>query len=332
MFHRIAFLFLGLALAFNAAAEDTTHERTVRIGGDIVISEAIPGPLVAVGGNVSVGAPVSGRAQLVGGKITIASNASVAGDVGVAGGDITIDGSVGGRVKAAGGKVRINGPVAGDASVAAGTLELGPDARIEGKVHFKGGELRRDPAAQVTGGVDQTAGGFATDHPRTPMERFLHGWIWTVGLMVLAAIIAAALPGPSNRMAKELHDRPWVTLALGFVALFAIPVVAVLLVFTVIGIPIAFLALLGYVALLLVGYVWLAVVLGGMLLDRVKPHTTALAAWRAGAAVLAMLVIALLVRVPYVGGLAHLVAFAVGIGMIVAVVFAKPQPPQALPA
>jgi hypothetical protein len=329
MFRRTALLLLGLALAGSAAAADA--DRSIRIGGNDVISEPVHGSLTAIGGNVTVTAPVSGPAQLVGGKVTIASGTAISGDASVAGGDVTIDGSVGGRLHVAGGKVRLNGPVAGDASVAAGTLELGPDARIQGKLSFRGGDLHQDPAAQVGGGVEHVASR-ARWHNHTHGDRFLHGWVWTMGLMVLAAILAAALPGPSNRMAAELREHPGATLLLGFLAFVGIPIAGVLLMITIIGIPIALIALMAYGVLLVVGYAWLAGIVGGMLLDRVKPEVAALAAWRAGAAVLAMLVIALLARVPYVGGLAHLVALILGIGMIAAVIHRHPHSPQASPA
>ena len=331
MANRILFLMLGLALAFSAAAADA--DRMVWIGGHKDISEAVQGPLVAVGGDITVSAPVAGSVKLAGGKLTIAPGAVISGDVDMAGGDLTMDGSVGGHLHAGGGHVRINGPVTGDASIAAGTLELGPDARIQGKLTFRGGEMHRDDAAQVLGGVERKEGRLHTgwhDYDRTPTERFLHGWIWTIGLMVLAAIIAAALPGPSSRMAGELRQHPWITLGIGFVALVAVPIAGVLLMFTIIGIPIALLVLMAYGVLLLAGYVWLAVVVGGLLLDRVRPDVAALAAWRAGAAVLAMLVIALLVRVPYVGGTAHFIALMLGMGMIAAVIFRRPDPPQAV--
>jgi len=326
MIERIVLVMLGLALALGAAAADTPGERTLKIGGDIDITQAVDGPLALIGGNVAVGAPVAGKVRLVGGKVTIASNAVIAGDVQAAGGDVKIDGTIDGSLHAAGGNVRINGPVSGDASIAAGKLELGPDARIQGKLLFRGENLRRDPAAQVVGGVEQRLGRW-----REPAaaERFTHGWFWTAGLMVLAALIAAALPGPSNRMAGELRDHPWVTLLLGFVALITIPAAAVLMMITIIGIPIGVMAMLGYLLLLLVGYVWLAAVVGGLLLDRVKPEVAALAGWRAGMAVLAMLVIALLVRVPLIGGMAHLVALVLGVGMIAAAVFRQPPSREA---
>jgi len=58
----------------------------------------------------------------------------------------------------------------------------------------------------------------------------------------------------------------------------------------------------------------------------------AVAAWRAGAAVLAMLAIALLARVPYLGGWVHFAALLLGIGMVAAVVLRRPAPVGASPA
>ncbi|HET9470808.1 MAG TPA: hypothetical protein VFO24_06860 [Usitatibacter sp.] len=324
---RTAILLSCLALAANAAAEEGSFGQSVWIGGSVEISQAVDGPVRAAGGTVIVNAPVNGKVRVAGGTIEIGPAAAIAGDAALAGGSITVDGSIKGGLRAAGGEVRINGPVAGDASIAAGTLELGPAARIDGKLAFRGQELRRDPAAQVTGGVERRQGRMR--HERTAAERFAHGWLWTAGLMVLAALIAAALPGESRRMAQELRERPWITPLLGFVALTSIPLLAILLMITIIGIPVGILAIIGYVGLLLVGYVWIAVVLGGMLLDRVKPETAALTAWRAGAAVLAMLALGVLVRVPFVGHLVWLVAVALGVGMIVAVVFRHSQGAEA---
>ena len=324
MSRRIAALLSCLALAGNAAAAEAPLSQSVWIGGSVEISQAVEGPVHAAGGTVILNAPVNGNVRVAGGTVEVRSAAAISGDAALAGGSITMDGSIKGRLRAAGGQVRINGPVAGDTSIAAGTLELGPAARIDGKLVFRGQELRRDPAAQVTGGVEQRKGR-AARHERTAAERFVQGWMWTAGLMVLAALIAAALPVESRRMAQELRERPWITPLVGFVALTSIPFLAVFLMLTIIGIPVGVLAIIGYVALVLVGYVWIAVVMGGMLLDRVKPETAALTAWRAGAAVLAMLALGILVRVPFVGHLVWLAAVALGVGMIVAVVFRHSQ-------
>ncbi len=330
MTHRIALLLPPscLALAGGAAAAEPDTGPSIRIGGDVEVSRPVDGPLHALGGDVTIDAPVNGDVRMAGGDVRIGPTATIAGDVALAGGDVTLEGPIHGNLRAAGGHVRIDGPVTGDASIAAGTLELGPAARIQGKLRFHGGELHRDPGAQVIGGIEHNPDHWRL-HERTVFQRRLHGWIWTAALMLLAALIAAALPDASRRLTQELRERPWITPLLGLVALASIPIAAVLFVITIIGIPIAVLALLGYAALLLVAYVWVAVVVGGMLLDRVGPETAARTAWRVAAAVLATLALAILVRVPFVGGLVELAALAAGVGMIVAVLFRENRPAQA---
>lgn len=321
---RLAIFLSCLLLAAGAAR---AAPLSVKIGGDVQVSEATTGSLTAMGGRVSVDAPVAGSLRAAGGQLIVGADAAVHGRASLAGGSITVKGPIEGDLRAAGGHIRIDGPVGGDAHIAGGMLSLGPDARIAGKLDFRGGELQQDPAAQVIGGIEHIQRGGWQHHQLTAAERYTRGWFWTGMLLVLAALLAGALPGPSQRLALELRERPWVAVLLGFLALTAIPVAAVMLMLTIIGIPIAILALVFYAGLLLVGYVWLAVVLGGLVLDRFRPEIAAVTAWRVGAAVLSMLVLALLVRLPLVGGSLRFLAVGVGIGMIAAAVFRSRQPP-----
>jgi len=325
---RLGLLLSCLLLPLAGLAAEVEVGETIRFGSKVEISEPVQGPLVIAAGHIVVNAPVEGNARLAGGRVDVTG--TVDGDASLAGGSIHVTGAVKRNVQAAGGHVVIDGPVGGNVSVAGGKLELGPNARIEGKVKFYGGEMQRDPAAQVVGAVEHV---HSSNHHRefTARERYVSGWFWSIGLMLMAAIIAGALPGPTGRMALELRERPWMTVLLGLIALTSIPVAAVLIMITIIGIPIGILGLLGYMVLLFTGYVWLSVVLGGLLLERVKPETAAHTAWRVGAAMITMLVIALLVRVPFAGGLVKLAVLACGVGMIVAVISGKTRA-QPLPA
>ncbi len=61
-----------------------------------------------------------------------------------------------------------------------------------------------------------------------------------------------------------------------------------------------------------------------------KADAAARTAWRVGAAVLAMLVVALLARIPVVGGFVALVTLVLGVGMIVgAILHRAPRAPAA---
>ncbi len=317
MVNRLGMSVFCATLAVTAAAQPAAG-KSIFVGGSVDVDDAVAGSVHGAGGRITVNAAVDGNARLAGGSVQLGPNAAISENASLAGGKVVVSGSVKGNLHAAGGDITIDGPVGGNASVAGGTLHLGPNARIAGNLRFRGGSLDRDPGAQVAGSIEQSSR-HTRDHQFTP---FPHGggrWLWTAGLMLLAAIIAGALPGPSARLAQELRARPWMAPLLGFIALTCIPVAAVLVMITIIGIPLGLLALLGYAALLLVGYVCVSVVVGGLLLDRFKADVAGVAAWRAGAAVLAMLALALLARIPFVGGFVVFAALIVGVGMIVAV-------------
>jgi cytoskeletal protein CcmA (bactofilin family) len=307
MTNRLAFLFFSMAVATGAAA--SIGGDGIYAGGNVDIDEPVAGNLYVAAGRITITAPISGKARIAAGRAVIKGN--IEGDLRVAAGHVTLDGTVGGDVR-----------------VAAGSLELGPNARIAGKLRFRGDNLEQDPAAQVTGGI-------------TRSERRHRSWghdsfgrsgihlVWTAGLVLLAGLIAGAMPGAARRMEDELRVHPWIAPLFGLVALICIPIAAVLVMITIIGIPIGLLALLGYAALLIVGYVTTSVVVSGLILERFNTESAARTAWRVGAAVLAMLVIALLGRVPFVGGLVCFVALIVGVGVIVATLVNRRPPPAA---
>jgi len=330
MLRLLALLVAAAALAAPVHAEVRLGGKSAFVGGSVEIDESVDGDVHGAAGSITVNAPVSGSARLAGGRLEIGSQAAIADDASLAGGRIVVRGAVKGDLKAAGGHVTIDGPVGGNASVTAGSLDLGPNARIGGKLKFRGGTLDKDDAAQVTGGITHRASR-NRDHDYGPFAHSAGRWIWTAGLMLLAAILAAFLPGPSSRMMEELKEKPWMAPLLGLIVLTAVPIAAVLVMITIIGIPIGLLALLAYVALLLVGYVSAAVVIGGLLLGQFKAEAVGLATWRAGAAVLAMLSLALLARLPFVGGPLQFLALLVGVGLV-AGLFRRREPVPAAPA
>ncbi len=222
-------------------------------GGNARIGAPIGQTLYAAGGNLTVNAAIGRSARIAGGQVEIGPKARIGGNVTVGGGDVRILGAVNGYVRAAGGRVLIDGPVGGDVVATSGTLELGPNARIAGRLTYASREeLARDPAAQVLGGVERLTieGGWA----EASRHRFgLRGgsWVWSIGLMVIAGVLVAALPAFQSRVSDTLRTRVGLSLLLGFVALVCIPVAALVLMITIIGLPLALMTVALYLALLL---------------------------------------------------------------------------------
>jgi cytoskeletal protein CcmA (bactofilin family) len=295
----------------------------VLAGGQVRVDGRVSQDLYAMGGDLEVLGAVAQNARVAGGQVTIGPGASISGNVSAAGGEIRLEGRVDGYVQAAGGRVYVDGPIGGDVNVTSGEVELGPNAHIAGRLRYASDkELQQAPGARVQGGIERRPSRSGWPIPGN-VERQVGGrgsWIWTFGLMLLAAVLVAVLPGVSARIAATLQGHPGKSLLVGFGILIGVPVAAVMLLITLIGAPLALLVITLYFALLLVGYISTSVALGDWALRRVKPLEAGRKAWRIGATVLTVLVIGLVSRIPALGILVMLLALLAGIGALILLV------------
>ncbi len=322
-----------IAAGGNVDVDAPVAGDAILAGGNLRVTAKVEQSVYAGGGRLILDAPIGRNLRVGGGQVEIGPMAAIGGNLTVGGGQVTLRGPVKGNVSVGGGRLLIDAVVEGDVESYAGSLALGPNARLAGKLRYRSGdELVRDPAATVAGAVERLAlpgrGGAAPaphdDGWRGPGSRGGPAWLWTAGLMAVAALLVAALPVTSMRVADALRTRPGWSLLWGFVALVCIPVAILFLLISIIGIPIALLALLLYLALLLVGYVGSAIGLGQWALARLRADAAQRTGWRIGAAMAALLLLALLGSVPFVGGLVALLAVVGGIGAIILLMAPRP--------
>jgi cytoskeletal protein CcmA (bactofilin family) len=331
------FLFGGKARVETAVSGDL-----IAAGGQVEVDAAVAGDAVIAGGEVRVQAPVGRNAYVAGGRVRIeaalgrnlrvaggqvelGSTGSVAGNVTASGGHVELRAPVHGSVLVGGGRVLIDAAVQGDVDVTAARLALGPNARIAGKLRYRGGtEVQRDAQAQVTGGVEASlppGSGASAPCQRESVAGHHRGarwgWlaVWTFGLALLAVVLVAVLPRSLTEcVAHTWRERFGWSVLWGFVALVCVPVAVLILLTSIIGAPLALVTLLLYGALLLVGYVASALALGQWGLARFKPAAAAHTAWRLLAVVLGVLLLALLCTVPWLGWIVALAAVLAGVG------------------
>jgi len=360
----VCFLACGMAFAAQTEAPKAPAEQRIGgdlfiAGGSVTVGQPVSGDLIAMGGSIDVDAPVAGDALAAGGKLRVGVDvggsiyaaagqitvngkvgrnlratggqtelgpkSEVLGNLSIAGGQVRLHGAVRGHVQAAGGRLLIDGPVGGDVLATSGQLELGPNARIAGKLRYRSSEpIRQDPAAQVTGGVEALMPSFGGGEPRERVEPH-HGprawgtgfsWVWTIGLIVLATVLIAAMPGFCTNVARSLRERFALSVLLGFVLLVCTPVAALFAFITLIGIPLGLLMTALYLALLPVGYVAAGIGLGDLGLQRVKPDRVAAVWWRIAATALALVLLALAGWIPWLGWMVAFAALLAGLGAL----------------
>jgi len=288
-------------------------------GGNVRIGATVAQNLYLGGGRVTVSGIVRRNARIAGGQVEIEPRAKIEGNLSLAGGELRVGGPVGGYLQAAGGHVVLDAAVAGDVELVGGGAELGPNARIGGKLRYASREeLKQSPGAQVQGGIERIA---LPERAREAPEARAHPsrgvrWIWSAGLVVLAAILAASLPSVLTGTATTLRARWHWSLLIGFVALVCIPVAVLIAMITVVGIPLALATLALYFALLLVGYATAGASLGILALQRWRPLRTSHRGWLLLFAALGMLVVSLLAAIPWIGGLVALAVLLLGMGVL----------------
>lgn len=288
-------------------------------GGEVRIDSDSGQDVYALGGRVSLNGRVGRNARLAGGRLELGSQSRIAGNATLAGGSVMVLGDIEGELAIAGGRVYLNGRVGGSVDALGGEIELGPQARIAGNLHYRSPEeIERAPGAEIGGAVvrEPTARPWreeAREGMRVVGALLL---VWLLGLMLLGAVLVGALPRLAAALTDIARARPWLCLLLGFVALVVVPAAVLILLATAIGIPLALLSLTAYLALLMLGYVVTGVVLGQIGLRRFLPSRADRTAWRAAAAALAIMLITLLSAIPFVGWLAWLAALLGGMGAL----------------
>jgi len=290
-------------------------------GGTLEVSSTISEDLYAAGGEIELDGSVGGNARLAGGQVTFGRDSRIDGGVSIGAGEADFEGVITGYLQGGAGEMRINGTVEGDVDVGAGELIVGPQARIGGRLRYQSPEEARiDPAAEISGGVERTTeergwrnGDFGLVGPAARTARFA----WLAGTALLGVLVILAAPSFSARSARLAATEIGLVAITGFAFLVAIPVAAVLMMITVLGIPLGIALALGYLVAMLLGWLFAIIAIG----DRGLAKFASDAAGRPGARILAFLaafiVVALLAQLPWIGGLVTLAVVVIGTGAFV---------------
>jgi hypothetical protein len=343
------------------------HGSLKAMGDSVNIQRAIGKDLFAAGRDVTLAAPVAGNARIFSQSIEITPDGKVNGNAALAGQSLQVKGPIGGRLQIGGDDVLIDSAIGGDVDASGTHLQLGPNARISGRLRYSSAaELVRDPASEVQGSIEHTApdgrwqrwisqrrsysdssdddrwdwGGPAWLSPGSPPWRSWthpyyrdYGTGFVGGFAILTALLIGALsPGFAQRLGATVSTQWGGAVLLGLAALIGTPIVAVILVVTIIGIPIAVLLGVAWAFLLFLGYAASGVALGDVALHRLAPARYNEAALRILAAALAMVFVIIAARMPVFGGLVSFIATLTGVGAFLMAMRSNNPNPPARPA
>jgi hypothetical protein len=230
-------------------------------------------------------------------------------------GPAIVDGTVRDALVVFNGNVEISGVVRDDVVVFNGDVVVRSGAEIGGNLVSQG-EVTVDEGATIAGeqrslnaDVNMADVGLAS--------RFAWWLAYSLSTLALGLILLALAPRLDDAIWRVAQERRGPSIVTGLAFFFLLPIVGVMLLATIVGIPLGLFVLLALALLYTVGYVAGAHALGRMV---VKPPKTRYVAFLAGWAIVRVLGL-----VPFVGGVVWTITAIVGLGVLA--VAARQQSP-----
>lgn len=303
-------------------------------GRDVRVAGTVAGDVMAAGERVEIAAAVADDARLAGRDVRVAGSvgdgllaagetvilsagAEVGGRAWLAGRRIELSGDLARGVRAAGETVIVSGRVTGDAEFAAGRVEVRAGAEITGNLVVRGPEPPRvEPGARIGGRVEHLPGESPAEVSGPPSLAALP-WLFAPALAVAGGLWLLLAPGFAVAAARTARTQTGLSLALGLALLATPPLVAVLLMATVVGALAGLVLFALYPVMVLLGGLNGALSLGGLVLARVRRGAAAGGGGIRFVALLTGIVaLALLAWIPLLGGLLVLAIAVTGLGAL----------------
>lgn len=323
-----------------AAGNTITIDGTV--SGDLIalaqtinVNGRIEGDLIAIGQNISVNGELGGNVRiagnslnlngtvvrnvnLLGSSLLIGKDARVGWDVYALGANLetrgTIDGSLSGQVSQAllAGKIGKNVNLKFSSSGLNQKLIVAPETIINGDLSYSSKNAANiSPQASISGQVKQEV-------PQNKQENQISAWIWSKLFAIFSAIVVGLilvflLKNLTPKILEEIQEKSFKTLVPGLIIMLVLPPVALLLCFTLIGLPLALIILAWWLIASYLSLILVAILAGDWLIKKIFKKEAGHLFWSLA---LGVFICWLLFSIPFAGWILKLVAAWIGLGGI----------------
>lgn len=298
-------------------------------GLDVTVSADAARDLYAFGGTVVLRGAVAEDLTAAGFSLRTEPTSETTGNARLFGNTLTIEGPVDGALLATGMDIILNAPIAGDARLYARSLTFGPDARVGGTLTYGMDQEiavpeRVAPAARVAFEkitVQDAWGEWDDIREEMPvLPTFLslfHGFVISfLFFLALGALALGLMPNRLERMQQSVLQAPGMSILLGVIGLSTLFGLVPITAMTIVGLPFVPIAVLGIVVAWILGYALGAYSVAMRLWAGFGGDATPGTLARLLVFAAAILFVALLNFIPFVGWVANYTLVLLGIGAL----------------
>jgi cytoskeletal protein CcmA (bactofilin family) len=233
-------------------------------------------------------------------SILIDSHAWVEKDVSFACGQLILRGRVGGNLSGGAGTITISGQIDGDVKIEGDKIVVLQGAIVGGSFKYRSEhEAKIEDGVQILGGVERlTEKEDGRDKDGYTLGSFFWDAWWYLSSLALGIVMILLFRGFMMDVSSTINGSGLKSLGLGLLFLICLPIAAVAVALTLVGIPAAALIVLLWVVLLYLSEIYVGLALGEWLLGRLRRDATPRPVL---SLVVGLLIITLFSAIPFVG-------------------------------
>ncbi len=305
----------------QVTVDGTVNGDLLVAGGDIRIRGTVTQDVRTAGGQIRIDGDIGRNVTALGGNVDITESANIEGNLVTGTGNLIIDGSIGGDVTAGTGTLTISGNVGGDVQAGVGQFRVTSQGNVDGNVTYWSEEEATISDDSVVGGEvtkndpKKTVGLKDTENLQNELasaSRKFASFVRIISFLaalLIGLVMVKLYPKYMMNTSKAISKMPWRVLAVGIVLLITIPILSVLLLVTLVGIPTALILMATYVIYLYLAKIYIAYWIGEILLKKADKKVSA--GW---VMFLGLIVYYLITFIPILGGLITLFTLFFGVG------------------
>lgn len=322
----------------NIAIDGVINGDLIVAAQNISVSGEVAGDIIAIGQTIDIQGKVGGNLRILANSLNvkgeIARNVSamanslildresqVAWDVFAAASQIEIRGDIKGRLHARGNSVILSGTVGKNANIRVdgedgqGTINVASQAKIAGDLTYCCQQnINIADQADIDGEIREETLPIKEGTWLSALGAWLISFLGILAIGLVMIWIDRKKRLANERLSKEVLGK---FLLKGAIAIIITPAVAILLLFTVIGLPLAATLACLWILLILAGQAAGAIILGRLIAPFINKH------WSSRAIlclVLGLIILKLLSLIPYAGLPIAFLVIAIGAGSLIAII------------
>jgi cytoskeletal protein CcmA (bactofilin family) len=275
---------------------------------------------------ININARIDGDAVAFGQDVTLATESKVGRDCALFGAEVYLDGTVERDAHLRGTRVTVAGRVNGNVTITASQVIISPGAVIGGDLNYTCNEKATiSPQAQIDGERKWKKSARATEGSESSSWiPFPTGAFWSAiffaGSLIFGMIMLLLKRDLITDLIQEIKTNTLIDGLVGLLVVVVMPLILVLIGATLIGIPVAVAGLTFYGLLFLAARIIVGITIGMILLRFLKKSGRISLGW---SLLLGMILLAILYKIPVVGWIVYILAWAIGAGAMTMLLLRK---------